>query len=215
MLKVAVFAPNRCSQGNATRQVVPGRIRESVIAADSPTPLSAPLERELNAIVDAAWDGYSQLTKIADHSQGRTRLLPIRIMKYRVDWLKAREAILEAQCRHDDASETPRILIIIGSSRSEHTCPGEMSKTWRLVELVEPIFREMGFAIDVLDLQPTDFRIRKAIHPCKSCVSTSMALCHWPCSCYPNYSLGQTDDWMNEIYPAVGRSPWHHDHHAC
>jgi multimeric flavodoxin WrbA len=28
-----------------------------------------------------------------------------------------------------------------------------------------------------------------------------MALCHWPCSCYPNYSLGQTDDWMNDIYP--------------
>jgi multimeric flavodoxin WrbA len=28
-----------------------------------------------------------------------------------------------------------------------------------------------------------------------------MALCHWPCSCYPNYSLRQTDDWMNEIYP--------------
>ena len=28
-----------------------------------------------------------------------------------------------------------------------------------------------------------------------------MALCHWPCSCYPNYSLGQVQDWMNEIYP--------------
>jgi multimeric flavodoxin WrbA len=28
-----------------------------------------------------------------------------------------------------------------------------------------------------------------------------MPLCHWPCSCYPNYSLQQTDDWMNEIYP--------------
>jgi hypothetical protein len=27
------------------------------------------------------------------------------------------------------------------------------------------------------------------------------ALCHWPCSCYPNYSLGQVDDWMNDIYP--------------
>ena len=26
-------------------------------------------------------------------------------------------------------------------------------------------------------------------------------LCHWPCSCYPNHSLGQTQDWMNEIYP--------------
>ena len=28
-----------------------------------------------------------------------------------------------------------------------------------------------------------------------------MPLCHWPCSCYPNHSLGQTHDWMNEIYP--------------
>ena len=39
------------------------------------------------------------------------------------------------------------------------------------------------------------------IHPCKSCVSTAMPLCHWPCSCYPNYALGQAHDWMNEIYP--------------
>ena len=27
-----------------------------------------------------------------------------------------------------------------------------------------------------------------------------MPLCHWPCSCYPNNSLGQTSDWMAEIY---------------
>jgi multimeric flavodoxin WrbA len=30
---------------------------------------------------------------------------------------------------------------------------------------------------------------------------TSPALCHWPCSCYPNYALGQSQDWMNDIYP--------------
>ena len=28
-----------------------------------------------------------------------------------------------------------------------------------------------------------------------------MPLCHWPCSCYPNHALGQTQDWMNELYP--------------
>ena len=28
-----------------------------------------------------------------------------------------------------------------------------------------------------------------------------MPLCHWPCSCYPNHSLGQVQDWMNDIYP--------------
>ena len=27
-----------------------------------------------------------------------------------------------------------------------------------------------------------------------------MPLCHWPCSCYPNHSLGQVNDWMTEIY---------------
>jgi multimeric flavodoxin WrbA len=27
-----------------------------------------------------------------------------------------------------------------------------------------------------------------------------MPLCHWPCSCYPNHALGQSDDWMAEIY---------------
>jgi multimeric flavodoxin WrbA len=27
-----------------------------------------------------------------------------------------------------------------------------------------------------------------------------MPLCHWPCSCYPNHALRQTNDWMGEIY---------------
>ena len=27
-----------------------------------------------------------------------------------------------------------------------------------------------------------------------------MPLCHWPCSCYPNHALHQTNDWMAEIY---------------
>jgi hypothetical protein len=61
-----------------------------------------------------------------------------------VDWLAAREAVLAAQRRHDDASETPRILIVNGSALSEHTCPGEMSKSWRLVKLAEPVFAGWG-----------------------------------------------------------------------
>ncbi len=118
-----------------------------------------------------------------------------------VDWLAAREAILAAQRRHDDASETPRMLLINGSSRSDQTCPGEMSKTWRPVKIAEPVFREMGLAVDILDLFRLTSEFGKEIHPCKACVPTSMALCRWPCSCYPNYALGQTNDWMNEIYP--------------
>jgi multimeric flavodoxin WrbA len=163
-------------------------------------PAFKPLEREIRAIVGAAWDGYTNSRK-APVTRRAGPGFSDPDYEISVDWLAAREAILTAQRRHDDSSETPRILLINGSSRSDHTCPGEMSKTWRLVKLAEPIFGEMGFAVDILDLSRLTSEFGKQIHPCKSCVSTSMALCHWPCSCYPNYSLQQTDDWMNEIYP--------------
>jgi multimeric flavodoxin WrbA len=57
-----------------------------------------------------------------------------------------------------------------------------------------------GVACDLLDLSHLTSEYGKKIHPCKACVSTAMPLCHWPCSCYPNHSLGQADDWMAEIY---------------
>ena len=163
-------------------------------------PAFDPLQRELDAIVAAAWDGYAHSRK-APHTRKAGPDFADPDYELSVDWLAAREAILEAQRRHDDAGETPRILLINGSSRSEHTCPGEMSKSWRLVKVAEPVLGEMGFAVDILDLSRLTSEFGKQIHPCKSCVSTAMPLCHWPCSCYPNHALGQTGDWMNEIYP--------------
>src|SRR5690348_3769827 len=158
------------------------------------------LEREIDAIIAAAWDAYSHsrkspVTRKAGHDFADPDY------DIAVDWLNARDAVHQAKRRHDDLSVNLRILLINGSSRSEHTCPGEMSKTWRMVEIAKSCFIEMGFDVDVLNLSRLTSEFGKQIHPCKSCVSTSMALCHWPCSCYPNYSLGQTDDWMNEIYP--------------
>lgn len=163
-------------------------------------PAFAPLQRELDGIVGAAWDAYSHSRKApVTRKAGAGFADPGYDIA--VDWLDARAAILEAQRRHDDAEQPPRVLIINGSSRSEHTCPGEMSKTWRMVKLAEPVFAEMGFAVDILDLSRLTSEFGRNIHPCKSCVATAMPLCHWPCSCYPNYALGQTNDWMNEIYP--------------
>ena len=163
-------------------------------------PAFDPLDKEINAIVDVAWDGY-----IEGRKSPRTRKAGKEFADpdydLSVDWLAARDAIHAEQKRHDDARQPPRILIVNGSSRSENTCPGEMSKTWRLIKIAQPIFEEQGLAVDILDLSRLTSEFGKSVHPCKSCVSTSMPLCHWPCSCYPNYSLGQTDDWMNEIYP--------------
>ncbi|MDA9530539.1 flavodoxin family protein [Bradyrhizobium sp. CCBAU 25338] len=163
-------------------------------------PAFAPLQRELDAITAAAWDAYSHSRK-APLTRKAGAGFSDPDYDLALDWLDARAKILEAQRRHDDADEMPRILVINGSARSEHTCPGEMSKTWRLVKLAEPVFIEMGYAVDILDLSRLASEFGKTIHPCKSCVGTAMPLCHWPCSCYPNHSLGQTGDWMNEIYP--------------
>src|SRR5881227_3714283 len=60
---------------------------------------------------------------------------------------------------------------------------------------------QLGFQIDLLDLSNLAAEYGRVIYPCKACVSTAMPLCHWPCSCYPNHYLGQSQDWMNEIYP--------------
>ncbi len=163
-------------------------------------PAFDPLQREIDAIIGAAWDAYSHSRKAPRTSRAGPGFAD-PTYEVAIDWLAARRELMEAQRRHDAADEPARILIINGSSRSEHTCPGEMSKTWRLVKLAEPVFREMGLAVDILDLSRLASEFGRRIYPCKSCVATAMPLCHWPCSCYPNYSLGQTGDWMNEIYP--------------
>ncbi|RED37964.1 multimeric flavodoxin WrbA [Rhodopseudomonas thermotolerans] len=163
-------------------------------------PAFAPLDREISAIVAAAWDAYANSRK-APLTRKAGPGFADPDYEIAVDWLEARDAITEAQRRHDDPEQPPRILLINGATRSEHTCPGEMSKSWRLVETAQPVLQQMGLVVDILDLSRLASEFGKHILPCKTCVSTAMPLCHWPCSCYPNYSLGQTDDWMNEIYP--------------
>jgi multimeric flavodoxin WrbA len=76
-----------------------------------------------------------------------------------------------------------------------------MSKTFRLSRLVIETLSQLKFETDDLDLSLITSEVGRNIHPCKGCVSTAMPLCHWPCSCYPNHAVGQTNDWMNEIYP--------------
>lgn len=46
-----------------------------------------------------------------------------------------------------------RVLLINGSPRSEHTCPGEMSKTWRLLMAARNIpTAKPGTECEILDL---------------------------------------------------------------
>ena len=117
------------------------------------------------------------------------------------DWLNTRHALRIAKAQHDSKNARPHFLVICGSPRSEHTCPGEESKTQRLCDTAIARLKAKRVSVEFLDLSRLTSEYGKMIHPCKSCVSTAMPLCHWPCSCYPNHALGQIHDWMNEIYP--------------
>jgi len=118
-----------------------------------------------------------------------------------VDWIEARAQVDEAQKRWADPATPTRALVVCGSPRNDGTCPGEISKTFRLADIVRSTLAAEKMDIDFLDLSLLTSEYGRKIHPCKGCVSTAMPLCHWPCSCYPNHALGQTNDWMNEIYP--------------
>jgi len=116
------------------------------------------------------------------------------------EWLATKQRIDAAQLRWADASLPSRVLLICGAARNDGTCPGEMSKTYRLLGIARETLTLADIQTDVLDLSLLVSEYGRYIHPCKGCVSTAMPLCHWPCSCYPNHALNQTNDWMSEIY---------------
>ena len=156
---------------------------------------------ELEKVFERAWDGYIQYRK-SPRTQPAGADFFDPAFQLPVEWLATRKAIQDAEKRHRDPASASRILVVSGATRSEHSCPGEVSKTWRLADHArKTIAARTGFEVDMLEMSNLADEPWKVIHPCKACVSTSMALCHWPCSCYPNHAMGQTNDWMSELYP--------------
>jgi len=86
---------------------------------------------EIDKIIDIAWRAYQE-----SHKSPRTRAAGERFadpeMQLSVQWLATRDAIAAAQREHDDPQAKSRVLVICGAARNDQTCPGEMSKTYRL-----------------------------------------------------------------------------------
>ena len=116
------------------------------------------------------------------------------------EWAATKKRLEDAQSHWAKPSTKSRVLLIGGSARNDGTCPGEMSKTFRMVGWAREVVEQAGIEADVLDLSLVTSDYGRNIYPCKGCASTAMPLCHWPCSCYPNHGMNQTNDWMAEIY---------------
>jgi multimeric flavodoxin WrbA len=178
-----------------TREQFAARFRERFY-----DPAFDALQPEIERLLAVAWDGYENSRK-----SPRTRKAGPGFAdpdyELSIEWLGARDAVLAAERRQRDKSRAGRVLLICASARNDQTCPGEMSKTYRLVQLAQETLHLQGLEVDLLDLSHLNSEYGRRILPCKGCVATAMPLCHWPCSCYPNHSLGQVNDWMNELYP--------------
>jgi multimeric flavodoxin WrbA len=160
-----------------------------------------PLKPELDKIVEAAWMTYNDYHKSPRTQKGGAGFADPDF-ELPIEWLEARERVMSAERAQKDPQAKSRVLIVNGSARNDQTCPGEMSKTFRLAAIAKGVVdQETGFESEILDLSRLSAEYGKVIYPCKACVSTAQPLCHWPCSCYPNHALGQTGDWMAEIYP--------------
>ncbi|MBV8518671.1 MAG: flavodoxin family protein [Acidobacteria bacterium] len=91
-----------------------------------------------------------------------------------------------------------RILVVAGSQRRQYNCPGVDGKARTFMKRLGA---RLGtrFAIDELDLANVYGNAR--IQPCNACVSTSMALCCWPCNCYEKDNKEEPDLlWDLDVY---------------
>jgi hypothetical protein len=91
-----------------------------------------------------------------------------------------------------------RVLVLSGSDRRQYNCPGVDSKA-RTFMLRMAARLPQEWEIDYEDLGNVYARAR--IQSCNACVSTSMALCVWPCNCYERNSLLEPDlMWNLDMY---------------
>jgi multimeric flavodoxin WrbA len=157
------------------------------------------VSRELASVEEIAWKNYIDSHKApVTVKAGPGFADPDYDLS--VEWKEAHDRLLAAEARQKDPATRSRVLVINASARNDGSCPSEISKTWRLSKMCEDVLHAEGLESDLLDLSLLTSDYERHIHPCKACVSTAMPLCHWPCSCYPNHSLDQDNDWMNEIY---------------
>src|SRR6185436_9888948 len=94
-------------------------------------PAFAGVAGELEKVFEKAWDGYIEYRKSPRHTAAGPGFADPSV-ELPLEWLETRERLAAAEARQKDPQSPSRILIVNGSTRSEHSCPGEISKTQRL-----------------------------------------------------------------------------------
>ena len=106
-------------------------------------PLFEDVDDALRAVIEAAWRSYSE-----NHKSPRTRKAGPEFANpdydLSLDWLAARDAIRVAEMQNRDTALPAKILVINASARTNQSCPGETSKTYRLAKLAQGAIESDG-----------------------------------------------------------------------
>ena len=105
---------------------------------------------------------------------------------------------------HPTEERALRVMVIAGSQRRHNSCPGLDSKA-RALMLRMAAALPPAWQIDTEDLGNQHGKPK--IQACNACVSSSMALCVWPCNCYGPRSTTQPDlMWDLDLYGRLARA---------
>lgn len=103
-----------------------------------------------------------------------------------------------------DEARPFKVLVVAGSQRRLNGCPGLDSKARALMHRMLGRL-PMGWQVDHEDIGNEHGKPK--IQSCNACVSSSMALCVWPCNCYGPGSDHQPDLlWDLHLYERLARA---------
>ena len=95
---------------------------------------------------EVAWQAYSEGRK-APFTQKAGAGYADPDYHLSTEWVATRQRIEAAQQRQANTATRSRVLLICGSARNDGTCPGEMSKTFRLLGLAREVLEAAGLRV--------------------------------------------------------------------
>ena len=117
------------------------------------------LRGEIERLAAAAWDNHEQNRK-----NPRTRKAGPGYAdpdyELSVDWLEAKARLDAAQAAWGRPETRSRVLLVNGSPRNDGTCPGEVSKTWRMAQMAQQTLEAAG-----IPTTPTQTIDEVVVHP--------------------------------------------------
>jgi hypothetical protein len=126
----------RVVKGDQKFDLTPETFRERFLARFYDPAFEKEVPEDLERVLRVAWEAYHEYRKGPRTTTAGPEFAHPEA-KLPIEWLETRRRILEAKRRQEDPATPSRVLVINGSARTDQSCPGEISKTYRLAKIAQ------------------------------------------------------------------------------